>query len=328
MRISTIGLIATLALSPLAVPLLAGGREKEKVWRLGLVHVGLDHIPGTLEPFRKELTALGYHEGKNIRSDFRNVADEAAARTAVLEFIQDQVDVIVAWENHAIRAAKASTSEIPIVFVHAWDPVAEGFAKSYARSGTNLIGAYEVQNLVPKHMELLKELIPTLHRVLVLIDPGDALTRQQLDENRRAATSLKLELVEREVKGPADIERVVASIKPGTVEAALVPSINITLKHSQLLLDLAYEKRIPLPLYYDPWAKKRHGAIFTYGLKNSAKGVLAARYVDKILKSAKPAELPLEQVSDFELIINLKTAEALGLTIPPIILYQADEVIR
>jgi putative ABC transport system substrate-binding protein len=326
MRISTIGLIVTLTLSLFAVPLLAGGQEKEKVWRLGLVHVGLDHIPGTLEPFRKELTALGYQEGKNVRLDFRNVADEEAARTTVQAFIRDHVDVIVAWENHAIRAAKALTSEIPIVFVHAWDPVAEGFAKSYSRSGTNLIGAYEVQNLVPKHMELLKELIPTLHRVLVLIDPGDALTRQQLDENRHAAATLKLELVEREVKGPADIERAFASIKPDTIDAALVPSINITLKHSQLILDLAREKRIPLPLYYDPWAKK--GAIFTYGLKNSAKGVLAARYVDKILKGARPAELPLEQVSEFELIINLKTARALGLTIPPIILYQATRVIR
>ena len=326
MRLRTIAVISTLVLGLLAVPLLAGGQEKEKVWRLGLVHVGLDHIPGTLGPFRKELTDLGYQEGKNVRLDFRNVADEEAARTTVLEFIRDQVDVIVAWENHAIRAAKAATSEIPIVFVHAWDPVAEGFAKSYSRSGTNLIGAYEVQNLVPKHMELLKELIPTLHRVLVLIDPGDPMTRRQLDENRRAATILKLELVEHEVKGPADIERVFASIKPGTVDAGLVPSINITLKHSQLILDLAHEKRIPVPMYYDPWAKR--GAIFTYGLKNSAKGVLAARYVDKILKGANPAELPLEQVSEFELVINLRTAKALGLTIPPIILYQADEVIK
>lgn len=326
MRISAIGLIVTLALSLLAVPLLAGGQQKAKVWRLGLVHVGLDHIPGTLAPFRQELKALGHQDGKNVRLDFRNVADEEAARITVQEFIRNQVDVIVAWENHAIRAAKASTSEIPIVFVHAWDPVAEGFAKSYSRSGTNLIGAYEVQNLVPKHMELLKELIPTLHRVLVLIDPEDAMTRRQLKENRHAATILKVELLEREVKGPADIERAFAAVKPGTVDAALVPSIDITLKHSQLILDLAHERHIPVPLYYDPWAKR--GAIFTYGLKNSAKGVLAARYVDKIIKGANPAELPLEQVSDFELVINLRTAKSLGITIPPLILYQADVVIQ
>lgn len=326
MKLGMVGLIVTLAFGLLAVPLLAGGQEKEKVWRLGLVHVGIDHIPGTLAPFRKELTDLGYHEGKNVRLDFRNVADEEVARTTILEFIQDQVDVIVAWENHAIRAAQASTSEIPIVFVHAWDPVAEGFAKSYARSGTNLIGAYEVQNIVPKHMELLKELIPTLHRVLFLIDPGDPITRRQLAENRRAATILKLELVEHEVKGPADIERVFDSIKPGTVDAGLVASINIYLKHTQLILDLAHERRIPVPMYLSAWAKG--GAIFSYGLKDSAKGVLAARYVDKILKGANPAELPLEQVSDFELVINLRTAKALGLTIPPTLLFQANEVIR
>ncbi len=193
MRLRRFGFIATLALGVLAGPLAANAQQPAKVWRVGLFHVGLDHVPPSLDGLREGLKALGYEDGKNIRLDWRNLPDEEAARSTAKEFVQDRVDLIVAFESQTVRAAKAATTSIPIVFLHVTDPVDEGFVKSLAHPGGNLTGLGEFfGDLQGKRMELLKEVIPRLRRLLVLIDPTDPGSGEVMAEVRRAAAALKV----------------------------------------------------------------------------------------------------------------------------------------
>jgi putative ABC transport system substrate-binding protein len=305
---------------------VAEGQQSKKVWHLGLFHVGLDHVPGSFGRLRDGLKALGYEEGKNIHLDWRNLPDDAAARNTAQEFAQSKVDLIVAFENQTIRAVKAATSEIPVVFLHATDPVADGFVQSLARPGGNMTGFVGLRELPDKQMELFKEIVPRLHRVLVLIDFGDPATKRIQAELRKVASMLKLQLVEPKVTDQTDIERIFGSIKRGDVDGVFIASPDLKQKFTSLILHLATEKRIPLVVHTGGWVEK--GGLFSYGHDPASVGRDAARYVDKILKGTKPADLPVEQPTKFELFINLKTAKQIGLTIPPNVLARADKVIK
>jgi putative tryptophan/tyrosine transport system substrate-binding protein len=327
MNRSIAGLIVTLALGIFLAPLSAGAPPPGKVYRIGLFHVGLDHVPPGLDTLWEGLKALGYEAGKNIRLDWRNLPDEAAARETAKAFVRDRVDLIVAFENQTIRAAKAATAEIPVVFLHANDPVADGFVNSLAHPGGNLTGfAMGLWDFPDKKLELLKELVPHLRRVLVLIDPEDPVTPRLLAEVRRAGAALQLHLMEREATKQADIERVFDAVTLDDVDGVFVVSPNLYVKFSSPLIRLASGKRLPFPGYRKEWAAQ--GALFSYAPDIRAVGPDAARYVDKILNGAQPADLPVQLPTRFELVINLKTAQALGLTIPPTLLSQATEVLR
>jgi putative ABC transport system substrate-binding protein len=310
----------------LAVPLAAKAQQVGKVYRIGLFHVGVDHVPPSLAPLQRELKALGYMEGKNIHLDWRNLPDEEAAREVAKEFVRNRVDLIVAFENHTIRAAKAATSEIPVVFLHSTDPVEAGFAKSMSHPGGNLTGFAGLGDLPAKWMQLFTEVVPGLRRVLVLFNPRDPVAPRYLGEYRRAAAILKLTLVEREVSNQADIERVFASLKRGEVNGVIHGSPDVRLRFSSLLVRLALENRLPYQADQRDWAEQ--GALFSYSPELASVGTLAARYIHKILTGAKPADLPVEELSQYKLIINLKTAKALGLTIPQSVLARADQVIQ
>jgi len=301
-------------------------QQPGKVWHVGLFHVGLDHVPQSLETFRAGLKALGYEQGKNIYLDWRNLADEEAARESAKEFVRNRVDLIVAWENQSARAAKAATSTIPVVFISLTDPVADGFVKSLAHPGGNLTGFVGRREVPDKQLELFKEIVPQLHRVLVLADPQDPTTERLLTETRRAGTMLKLQLIERRVTVQPDIERVFASIKRGDMDGVFMVSIDLQQKFNALILHLATERQLPLAVRGGNFVAK--GGLFSYGHDVTLVGADAARYVDKILKGTNPADLPVQQPTKFELIINLKTAKQLGLTIPQTVLYRADKVIR
>ena len=177
-----------------------------------------------------------------------------------------------------------------------------------------------------KRLQLFKELVPGLRRVLVLLDPKDPSTGRLLPIVQKAATALKLELVEREVTEPTDSERVFGALRPGDVDGVFVVSPRLETNFPSLILRLASERRLPLPGPLKKWVAQ--GALFYYGINFHAAGGAAARYIDKILKGTKPADLPVEYPTRFELIINLKTARALALTIPPSLLIQADEVLQ
>src|SRR5262245_13473972 len=210
-RISALVLSAIL----LALSLPAEAQQPTKVWRIGLSHVGLDHVPPPLEPLRQELKKLGYEEGKNIQLDWRNLPDEEAARATAQEFVRNRVDLIVAFESQTVRAAKAATSEIPVVFLLVVDPVAEGFIESFSRPGGNMTGFGGPGDVPGKQLELFSEVVPRLRRVLILLDPEDPVAMRRLTEVRLAAKSLKLLLVERQATSQADLERVFGSLKQG-----------------------------------------------------------------------------------------------------------------
>ncbi len=332
-------LMVILMLALLAAPLAADSQPAGKVYRIGIFHVGLDHVPPSLEGLREGLRGLGYDvgalpmpmvstvvEGKNIRLDWRNLPDEAAARETAKEFVRDRVDLIVAFENISVRAANAVTTEIPVVFFYLGDPAADGLVTSFNRPGGNLTGFVELVDVETKLLELFKELVPRLRQLLVLIDRGDPATGGVAAEVRRAAATLKLRLVEREVRVWADVERVFRSIKRGDVDGVFVASPNLRLKFPARITRLVLEKGLPLA----SWSKRflKEGGLFSYGTNFQAVGRDAATYVDRILKGAKPTDLPVVQPTTFELVVNLKTAKALGLTIPPSVLLRADEVIE
>jgi len=336
-RITT--LTTMLAVLLLAAPLAGEAQQVGKVYRIGLFHVGLDHVPPSLDRLREGLKALGYDsgtvpvsmvssvmEGKNIRLDWRNVPDEATAHETAKEFVRQRVDLIVAFENQTVRAVKAATSEIPVVFLHVTDPVADGFVKSLAHPGGNLTGMSGYRDLTPKQLELFKELVPRLRRVLFLIDPDDPVVPRLMKEARPAAAALRLQLVEREARTQPDLEQVFGSLKRGEVEAVFPISQNLQTKFTSVLIHLAAEKRFPLWTHRKEYVEQ--GALFSYAPDYPAVGRDAAGYIDKILRGAKPSDLPVEQMSRLALVINLKTVKALGLTIPPTLLLRADQVIE
>jgi putative ABC transport system substrate-binding protein len=318
--------ITGVAAGLLAVPLVSRAQQVGKVWRVGLFHVGLDHVPPSLEPLRETLKTLGYEEGKNIRLDWRNLPDEEAARETAKEFVRERVDLIVAFENQTVRAAKAATTEIPVVFLHVDDPVADGFVRTLSRPGGNLTGFVTYPDSPVKRIQLFKELVPRLRRLLVLIDPDDPATRRRLFEVQRASGRLKLQLVEREAREQADLERIFASIQRGDVEGAVALSQNLQTKFTSLLIRLAFERQVALAVHRKEWVEQ--GGLFSYGADLASVGPSAARYIDRILKGAKPADLPVEELSQFKLVVNLKTAKSLGFTIPREMLLRADQVIR
>jgi putative ABC transport system substrate-binding protein len=318
--------LLSLAIVTLACVHPANAQQPGKVWHVGLFHVGLDHTPQSLETFRAGLKALGYEQGKNIYLDWRNLPDEEAARETAKEFVRNRVDLIVAFENQSVRAAKAATSEIPVVFVAVTDPVADGFVKSLARPGGNLTGFVGRREIPDKQLELFKEIVPRLRRVLVLSDPEDPAAERALTEVRNAGSMLKLQLIERRVTHQTDIERVFASLKRNDVDGVFMVSIDLQQKFTALILRLATEKHLPLAVRAASFVER--GGLFSYGHDVNPVGPAAAAYVDKILKGTKPADLPVEQPTKFELIINLKAAKQIGLTIPPNVLARADKVIK
>jgi putative ABC transport system substrate-binding protein len=309
----------------LAAPLTAAAQRAGKVWRIGLFHVGLDHVPPSLEPLRQELKTLGYEEGRNLRLDWRNLADEQAAHEVAREFVRSRVDLIVAFENHTIQAAKAMTSEIPVVFVHATDPVEAGFVRSYGRPGGNLTGFAGVGDVPAKWLQLFKEVVPRLRRLLLVFNPRDPLAPRYLREFREAAATLKINLLEREVSDQDDIERLFGALKHGEVDGVLHGSPDVRARFSSVLTRLSLDHRLPYEAHRKEWVEQ--GALFSYSPDIASVGVGAARYVDRILKGTKPADLPVEELAQYKLVINLQTARALNLTIPSSVLLRADQVI-
>src|SRR5260370_4570746 len=309
----------------LAPPLAAGAEQAEKVYRIGLFHVGLDHVPPALYGLRQGLKELRYEEGKNLRWDFRNLPDETAAQATAREFVRQRVDVMVAFEEQTVRAARAATSDIPILFLHVLsDPVAEGFVQSLAHPGGNTTGIFG--DVVAKGVGLLKEGMPRLERLLLVFDPADPVSLQELATVRAAANGLQLQVVERAARTAADIERVFTQANREHIQAAVVVSGLLT-RFPSLMIRRAAERRLAIPGHRKEWAEQ--GALFSYGADYFSVGRIdAARLVDRMLKGTKPAALPVEQIAPLELVINLKTAKALGLTIPPSLLQRADHVIE
>ena len=319
----------------LSIVALVGGaaiveaQQPTKVLRIGFLgFTSLSGIAARIEAFRQGLRELGYVDGKNIVIEYR-YAEGKLDRLSELaaELVRLKVDVIVTSGPSVTRAVKEATTTIPIVMGFDTDPVGNGFVASLARPGGNITGLSVVSpELSGKQLELLKEIVPKLSRVAVLgtsTNPGNS---QALKETELAAGAYKVQLQNLDVLSPKDIETAFRDASKGGAGAVLVLASPIIESHRTQIADLAAKNRLPA-IYYAPEFVEA-GGLMSYGTSFADLFRRAATYVDKILKGAKPADLPVEQPTKFELVINLKAAKQLGITIPPNVLARADKVIR
>jgi putative ABC transport system substrate-binding protein len=321
--------VFVLSIVILASPELAAAQQAKKVPRIGfLATVSPSTILARVEAFRQGLRELGYVEGKNIVIEYR-YAEGKLDRLSELaaELVRLKVDVIVTAGPVPTRAAKEVTVTIPIVMGFDDDPVGSGFVASLARPGGNITGLSTLSpEISGKQLELLKEIIPKLSRVAVLgtsTRPGNA---QELREVELAAGALGVKLQYGDVLSPKDIEPAFQAARKGRADALLVLGSPVLISYRKQLVDLAVKNR--LPAIYNRSEFVEDGGLMTYGVSVTDLFRHAATYVDKILKGAKPADLPVEQPTKFELMINLKTAKQIGLTIPPNVLARADKVLK
>jgi putative tryptophan/tyrosine transport system substrate-binding protein len=319
----------------LAAPLAAEGQRAGKVTRIGV----LANAPPTVlevsrnwEAFRQGLRERGWVEGQNIVIEY-TWAEGRLERFPSLadELVSLKPDLIVAVPGTtAARAAKQATSTIPIVFIYGFDPVGEGLVASLARPGGTITGLTIVAGLktAGKHLELLKEAIPKVSRVAVLFAPvgATAVLLEILRETQAAAQALAVKLQVLEVRSPNELEGAFAAMLRERAGALLVLPHSLSYVHARRIVDLAAKSR--LPAMYPFRESVEAGGLMAYAANAPDMFRRGAYFVDKILKGAKPADLPIEQPTKFELVINRKTAKALGLTIPQSLLSRADEVLQ
>jgi putative ABC transport system substrate-binding protein len=303
--------------------------QQAKVHRIGLLSAASPStVPARLEAFRQGLRDLGYVEGKNIVIEYRYAEGKPERLPALaVELLRLKVDVIVTAGPSPTRAAKEATSTIPIVMTWDYDPVGNGFVASLARPGGDITG---LSTLAPeisgKQLELLKETVPKLSRVAVLgtsTVPGNA---DALSATKVAAEALKVKLQYLEIRDRKDLETVFQAARKGRADAVLALASRVLVSDRTRVAELAVKSR--LPVIYGESEQVEAGGLMTYGVSIADLFRRAATYVDKILKGAKPADLPVEQPTKFEFIINLKAAKQIRLTIPPNVLARADKVIR
>ena len=318
-----IGLAVALTTSLLLAP-CAAQAQPARVARLGVLL--LSSADPNLPAFRKGLRELGYIEGQNLVVELRD-ADGKPERLGNLavELVQRKPDIILALGGDVAPFAKRATQSIPIVMVNSADPVKGGLVTSLARPGGNVTGVtFLSADLAGKRIQFLKEASPAIARVGVLLNPDHP--DDELRETQEAARTLGIQVQSLEIRGAADVEGAFQAAVKGRAEAIVVVSSRQTTLNRARILELARSHKLPLVGGWGPWAQG--GALFSYGPDLDPIVRLAATYVDKILKGAKPADLPVEQPTKFELVINLKTAKALGLTIPQSVLLRADQVIE
>jgi putative tryptophan/tyrosine transport system substrate-binding protein len=325
-------LIMTLALGLLVAPLAVDAQPPTKVHRVGfLLGRSLIEPDPTLEAFRKGLRDLGYIEGQNLVIEARYAEGSLERlRDLAAELVQRQVDVMVTPGGAVvIRAAQHATRTIPIVMVGAGDPVAEGFVVSLARPGGNITGLSLLNEGLPgKRLELLKEAVPQSMRVAVLANPASPTYASAMHTLTGAAQALGLQLHTVEVHHADELDTAFAAMTRAGADALLVIADPLLINPllSGRIADLAAQSRLPAMYSWKFFVEA--GGLISYGPNNLDVSRHAAIYVDKILKGAKPADLPVEQPTKFELIINLKAAKQIGLTIPPNVLARANKVIK
>ena len=325
----TVGFIVTLTLSILVMPLTAEAQPSAKVPRIGILVIGTASTHGRfIEALRQGLRDLGYVEGQNIVIEYR-WGEGKVERLPPLaaELVRLKVDLIVASGTQAIQATKQATDTIPIVMGASSDPVGTGLVASLSRPGGNITGlSVLAPQISGKQLELLKEAVPGLSRVAVLWQGGHQGAILSMQETEAASRSLGLQLQSLEVRGPNDFDGAFEAATRGGAEALIVlPSAFLNFERRRIV-DLVTKSRLPAGFPFREYVED--GGLMSYSASIPGLFRRAATYVDKILKGAKPADLPVEQPMKFELVINLKAAKALGLTIPPTLLFQADEVIQ
>jgi len=312
-----------------ALSFSAEAQQPAKIPRIGyLTGASLSAISERIDAFRQGLRGFGYVEGKNIIIEWRQAEGKLDRLPALAaELVRLKVDVIVTGGPTATRPVKEATATIPIVMATDPDPVGSGFVASLARPGGNVTGlATLAPEISGKQVELLKEIVSRLSRVAVLGTSTQPGTAQRLRETERAAGAFGVKHQFLDILGPEDIETAFRAASKGRADTLLLLASPVLTSQRTQIVDLAVKSR--LPAIYNAPEFVEAGGLMSYGVNLTDLFRRAATYVDKILKGAKPADLPVEQPTKFELIINLKAAKQIGLTIPPNVLVRADKVIR
>jgi putative tryptophan/tyrosine transport system substrate-binding protein len=325
-------LILTLTLGIVVASLAAEAQQPTHVYRIGRLSNG-PLVPQSypiLEAFRQGLRDLGYVEGQNLVIEYRYAEGNAERLVALAaELARLKLEVIVAGDAAATRAAQHATRTIPIVIAGSTDPVGQGLVASLAQPGGNTTGlSYLSAELPGKQLEFLKETLPQCTRIAVLGNPASSTYGSRLNNLTVAARALGIQLHVVELHSLDELDAAFAAMTRAGTDALMVAPdpVLITILRGSVVADLATKNRLPAMYAWREYVDA--GGLMSYGPNLPDLHRRAAVYVDKILKGANPAELPVEQATKFELVINLKTAKAMGLTIPPSILFQADEVIR
>jgi putative tryptophan/tyrosine transport system substrate-binding protein len=317
--------LLTLALGGLAAPLGAEAQQSGKVYRIGFLRQGQPPKPW-VEALQQGLRDLGYAEGRNLVWEFRSTDGslDQLPRFAE-ELVRLKVDVIVASASSAAIAAKGATSSVPIVFAGVYHPQEVGLVPNLARPGGNITGvALNAAEMTGKRLQLLTELVPTLKRVAMLSHPAHPTNAVQLEGATAAARALGVQLVEVPVQRGDDVASALKALR--SIDGLLHSDTPLFTTHRARVVEAVARTRLPAIYAHSGYVDV--GALMSYGVDVADVYRRAAPYVDKILKGAKPGELPVEQPTKFELVINLKTAKALGLTIPQSLILRADQVIQ
>jgi ABC-type uncharacterized transport system substrate-binding protein len=321
----------TLAGGLLAAPLVAEGQQAGKVYRVGYIGptpVATLISDPSFNSFRREMGQRGYVEGQDLVLELRSVEERPDRASEVVgELVRLNPDVIVAVSAPVIQAARQVTRTIPIVMVGVGDPVAIGFVASLSRPGGNITGLSQLSpELSAKRLDLLKEVVPAVSRVAILWNPTNPSNASQLRATKLVAQALGMQLQLLEVRGPQDFERGFQAATQGRAGALITLDDLLIYTRRTQIVALAAKRRLPAIYGWSKFAEA--GGLMSYGPDFRDMYRQAAIFVDKILKGAKPADLPIEQPAKLELVINLKTAKALGLKIPPSLLARADQVIE
>jgi putative ABC transport system substrate-binding protein len=330
MMIIRIAFLVALALEVLVAPAAVVAQQVEKVARICFLEAGSATTNQSfLDAFRRGLSELGYTEGRNVVIEQRWADGRNDRFPALLsELITAKCDVIVQASTPGAAAAKAATTTIPIVFVGVADPVGSGLIASLARPGGNLTGVTlgEDLGLDGKRLELLREAIPKVSRIGVLWNPTAQALNSRVKVSHTAGAALGLAMVPFEARQVGDFDKAFAAMKKARVDALLVLTDPLMLRHRKEIVGLAAHTQIPAVYGFTEFV--RTGGLMAYSTQIPALFRGAALYVDKILKGAKPGDLPVEQPTKFELVINMRTAKTLGLTIPPSLLVRADQLLE
>jgi putative ABC transport system substrate-binding protein len=317
-----------LTLAQCAEPPVVDAQQTPKMARVGVLAGGGSLFQAGFESFRQRMRELGYAEDQTIALLVRT-AEGRADRYPELaaELVQLRADVIVVQGNPALAALKSATSTIPIVMAQIGDPVGSGFVASLARPAGNITGLSNMaEGISHKWVELLREVSPKATRLAVLWDPRIAAHTRMWAEIQVASQALRLTPLVWEVRGPHDIERAFSAMGTERIDSLVILPHPVAGQNRRLIVDLAAKHRLPAIYPFREFAEA--GCLMSYGASNADLYRHAADYVDKILKGAKPADLPVEQPTKFELVINRRTAKALGVTIPQSLLTRADEIIE
>jgi putative tryptophan/tyrosine transport system substrate-binding protein len=301
--------------------------QQAKVYRVGVIYQGGPYR-AVVDGLRDGLRELGYEDGKHILLDIRDTkSDLKLVEETARNFERDKLNLIYAVTTSAATAVKNVTSQIPIVFSVGTDPVGSGLVQSFARPGGRLTGVqYSTTDLTGKRLEILKEILPKLSRVVTVYNPNNRVAVEAATLAREAARQFRVQLIERHANSVEELRQRLGALKAGEADAYFYTSDAMVTSQAQLVIEMTTSKR--LPTMFSEQGVVAVGGLASYGQNFHEVGRLSAKYVQKVMTGAPPGDLRVEIVDKFELVINLKTAKQIGLTIPPNVLARADKVIR